>query len=143
MTAAELLPTLLAAGAPAADAAHAADGPIGQSAAWPVLLNVVRIGMAIIILGILLSIYRLMRGPTLADRVLASDSLSIHVLAFVLLLSLVLETSIYLDAALVVALIGFASTVAFGQYIGARADESRIEAHIARANQASTEASSS
>jgi len=91
---------------------------LNTSDAWPLLLWVVRIGFATVTAGMLLCLYRLLRGPHLADRVLAGDTLAMHVVALVVLLAIRLRTDIFFDAALVVALIGFASTLAFAQYIG-------------------------
>jgi multicomponent K+:H+ antiporter subunit F len=60
-----------------------------------------------------------MKGPSLADRVTAADTLALEVIGLVIVLAIRLETTIFFDAALVVAIVGFASTVAFAQYIGA------------------------
>ncbi|MBL1218225.1 MAG: K+/H+ antiporter subunit F [Planctomycetes bacterium] len=73
--------------------------------------------------GMVLCLYRMLRGPHLADRVLAGDVLSMHVVGLVILLTIRLRTTAFFDAALVVAIIGFASTLAFAQYIGARRSE--------------------
>ncbi|MEM1211088.1 MAG: monovalent cation/H+ antiporter complex subunit F [Planctomycetota bacterium] len=78
------------------------------------------IGVALILLAICLCIYRMIRGPHLADRVLAGDTIAILVVGIVAVFSMMLETALFFDAALVVAIIGFASTVAFSQYIGAK-----------------------
>jgi multicomponent K+:H+ antiporter subunit F len=100
------------------------------------LLLIVTLGIVSVILGISLCVYRLYRGPHLADRVLAADTLSLHVVALVILLAIRLETAIFFDAVLVVAIIGFASTLAFAQYIGnkrqdhqAESGEDVVEAH--------------
>jgi len=76
-----------------------------------------------ITLGIVLVLYRMLRGEHLADRVLAADALALHVVGLVILLAIRLGTEVFFDAALVVAIIGFASTLAFAQYIGNRRKE--------------------
>ncbi len=78
------------------------------------------IGLAILLLGIVGCCYRIFKGPHLADRVLAGDTIAILVAGIVILFTMILENDLFFDAALVVAVIGFASTVAFSQYIGAR-----------------------
>ncbi|BAM02829.1 Na(+)/H(+) antiporter subunit F [Phycisphaera mikurensis NBRC 102666] len=78
------------------------------------------LGLASICAGMVLCLYRLWRGPGLADRVLASDVFAFHVVALVILLSVYLRNLTFFDAALGVAIVGFASTVGFAQYIGAR-----------------------
>ncbi|MFW5682167.1 MAG: monovalent cation/H+ antiporter complex subunit F [Phycisphaeraceae bacterium] len=94
--------------------------PPPSSPLEPALMLVATIGVALLAVGIIICLYRMLKGPHLADRVLAADMLSIHVLALVVLLAIKFESAIFFDAALVVAILGFASTVAFSQYIYAQ-----------------------
>jgi len=112
----DLWPSLLAAAGPTVGAA----APAPSSALEPVLFAAVQVGMVLVIGGIFISLYRVVRGPHLADRVLAADVLAVHVVALVVLLAIRLETAVFYDAALVVAILGFASTLAFAQYIYAQ-----------------------
>ena len=115
-------PTLLIAAADAmADAknapAHATDRTVlGQ---W-IVDWAAPMGIVILLLCVCLCLYRLCRGPHLADRVLAGDTFAIVVVGIVVLFTVMLENDLFFDAALVVSIIGFASTVAFSQFIGAR-----------------------
>lgn len=68
-------------------------------------------------LGIILCAIRLMRGPSIADRAVALDQIAVETVAIVLLYSMRVDDSVYLDAATVVALIGFLGTLAFARYI--------------------------
>jgi multicomponent K+:H+ antiporter subunit F len=70
------------------------------------------VGLAMLLCG-----WRLLRGPTLPDRVLALDTLYVNVVAFVVLLGIRQGTGLYFEAALLVALLGFVSTVALGRYL--------------------------
>ncbi len=70
------------------------------------------VGLAMLLCG-----WRLLRGPTLPDRVLALDTLYVNVVAFVVLLGLRQGTGLYFEAALLIALLGFVSTVALGRYL--------------------------
>ena len=88
----------------------------GQS----LLFGVVDVGIVTLTIGMLILFYRIVRGPQLADRVLSSDAFSLHVVGLVILLAIRLRTEVFFDAAIVVAIIGFASTLAFAQYIGNR-----------------------
>lgn len=94
-------------------------GPVGQSAAGPLLQLVLELGLVMLVVAMALCIYRLLKGPSLADRVLAADTLALEVTGLVIVLAIRLETTVFFDTALVVAIIGFVSTVAFAQYIGA------------------------
>jgi multicomponent K+:H+ antiporter subunit F len=67
--------------------------------------------------AILLSLTRLLRGPTAPDRILALDTLYVNGLALVILLGIKLRTTIYFEAALVIAMLGFIGTVALAKYI--------------------------
>ena len=123
---ADIAPALLSSGASllaAASTGAAADtSASGGAASLSLPLRItVDFGMVSLVLGIVLCLYRVLRGPHIADRVLAADALSMQVVGLVILLTLRLGTTAFFDVALVVAIIGFATTLAFAQYIGAHA----------------------
>ncbi len=91
-----------------------------SSLAEPLVHGVVWLGSVTLIIGIGICLHRIFKGPHLADRVLAADAMSLHVVGIVILLAIQLQTTVFFDAALVVAIIGFASTLAFAQYIGSQ-----------------------
>jgi multicomponent K+:H+ antiporter subunit F len=72
-------------------------------------------------LALALNVYRLARGPALSDRILALDTLYVNAIALLVLLGIAFDTQHYFEAALVVALLGFISTIALAKYI-ARGD---------------------
>lgn len=107
---------------PAPDAAHTAQvahaahvAPLWstQLVSWCVTASLV-----LIVLGMLACIFRLLRGPHLADRALAVDTLGVQLIGLVLLLMIFWETPWFIDGILVLSLLGFAGTVAMAQYIG-------------------------
>lgn len=114
----DLLPNILIA---AADASHAVEPVKTEHSlmAGPLLI-ITQIGVGILVLGILLCLYRMIKGPHLADRVLAGDTVAMLVAGLVVMLAIKYDTALFYDAALVVAILGFVSTVAFAQYIGAK-----------------------
>lgn len=65
----------------------------------------------------LLNVYRLVQGPDAPDRILALDTLYINGIALVILLDLVLGTRLYLEVALLMAVMGFVGTVAMAKYL--------------------------
>jgi len=75
------------------------------------------INITILLIALFLALYRFLRGPTLTDRVIAFDTLSIMSLALIVILALYFERMLYLDIALVFGLIGFLGTTLFGRYI--------------------------
>lgn len=75
------------------------------------------IGIAAVTLTLLLCGWRLLRGPTIADRVLALDTLYLSLVALVVMLGLRWQTPLLFEAALIVALLGFVGTVALARYL--------------------------
>lgn len=68
-------------------------------------------------LAMLLAGWRLLRGPSLPDRVLALDTLYVNSLALLVLLGLHWRTQIYFEAALVIAMMGFVGTTVLARYL--------------------------
>lgn len=68
-------------------------------------------------LSLLLTLYRLLRGPNTTDRALALDTLYVNTVALLIMYGIVLDDNIYLEAAMVIAMLGFVGTVALGRYI--------------------------
>ena len=67
--------------------------------------------------ALILNLYRLAVGPDLPDRVLALDTMYINSIALIVLLGLWLNTKTYFESALLIAMLGFISTVAVCKYI--------------------------
>lgn len=65
----------------------------------------------------LLCIFRLARGPGVADRVLALDTLVINAIALIVMVGILYESPLYFEAALLFAMVGFLTTVAFCKFI--------------------------
>lgn len=68
-----------------------------------------------------LTLYRLIKGPDAPDRILALDTLYINAVALLIVLGIYDNSSIFFEAALLIALMGFVATVALARYI-ARGD---------------------
>ncbi|MBP5154091.1 MAG: cation:proton antiporter [Lachnospiraceae bacterium] len=62
-------------------------------------------------------LFRLIKGPTAADRAVAADSIEILADLALILFALYSGRSIYLDIALVTALLGFVGSVIIGRYL--------------------------
>ena len=74
------------------------------------------ISFGLIILSILLGFVRLFRGPSLADRVVALDMMTVSIVAFCALFAIRTDDPVFLDIALVLALVGFLTTVALARF---------------------------
>jgi len=68
-------------------------------------------------LALLLNLYRLLRGPGPADRILALDTMYINSLALLILLGMHFGTTVLFEAALVIAALGFVGTVVLSKFI--------------------------
>ena len=78
---------------------------------------------AILGVALCLAFLRLVRGPTLPDRVVALDLTTILVVAVIALYAIATHGRILLDTAIVLALVSFLGTVAFARYVGRRAQD--------------------
>jgi multicomponent K+:H+ antiporter subunit F len=75
------------------------------------------IGFACFSLALVLNLYRLYRGPSLADRVLALDTMVINGIAILILYGMYEGTAVYFEASLLFAMVGFISTVAYCKFL--------------------------
>lgn len=69
-------------------------------------------GFVLVVAAMLLTLYRLVRGPALPDRIVALDTLYINAVALLMLVGIHLDSSVFFEAALLIAMMGFAGTVA-------------------------------
>ncbi|MFL5303084.1 MAG: K+/H+ antiporter subunit F [Anaeromyxobacteraceae bacterium] len=76
-----------------------------------------RVALGCLVLAMALALVRLLRGPTAQDRVLAFDCLNLDAMLVMLTLGLSYRSSSYLEAALLVSLIGFVSTTAMAKFL--------------------------
>jgi multicomponent Na+:H+ antiporter subunit F len=79
------------------------------------------LALGLLLTALLLSFVRLMRGPSLPDRVVALDTIAGVAVAIMATLAIVLDEPVFLDVGIVVALVAFVGTVAFAQYLGREA----------------------
>lgn len=70
-----------------------------------------------VVLATVCCLVRLVRGPSVADRAIALDTVAVNLVAIIVLLSIRYETVAYFDSALVIAVLGFLGTVAIAKYL--------------------------
>lgn len=70
-----------------------------------------------VMVAVALGFVRLIKGPSLADRVVALDLMTVLIVAFCGLCAVLSGVQAFLDVAIVLALIGFLATVAFARFI--------------------------
>ncbi|GGC09239.1 K+/H+ antiporter subunit F [Novosphingobium endophyticum] len=75
------------------------------------------IALTCIALAVVLNLYRLLRGPTAPDRILALDTMVINAIALIILFGIREGTTVYFEAALLLAMVGFVGTVAYAKFL--------------------------
>jgi multicomponent K+:H+ antiporter subunit F len=67
--------------------------------------------------ALVLDLWRMARGPDATDRILALDTMMINVIALLVLYGIWRGTAIYFEAAMLFAMVGFVSTVAYCRFL--------------------------
>jgi multicomponent K+:H+ antiporter subunit F len=75
------------------------------------------IAFALTALAMALALYRLMLGPNPVDYILALDTMVINAIALIVLMGIIWDTSMYFEAAMLFAMVGFLTTIAFCKYL--------------------------
>ena len=81
---------------------------------FELLLKIALFGVSLSMLGFL---YRLIKGPSVPDRVIALDAMGINLIAFVALASITMDSSAYLEAILLLGILSVIGTVAFAKFL--------------------------
>jgi multicomponent K+:H+ antiporter subunit F len=83
----------------------------------PVLVLALRFALGCLALGMALALLRIARGPSAQDRILAFDCLYVNAMLAMLTLGLWYRSGTYYEAALLVSLLGFASSTAMAKFL--------------------------
>ncbi|MFJ7650110.1 Na(+)/H(+) antiporter subunit F1 [Lysinibacillus sp. NPDC097279] len=79
--------------------------------------KVLLVALALFSISIALSLYRVIKGPSMPDRAIALDTIGINLLSAIAIVSIVLKTKAYLEAILILGILAFIGTIAFTKYI--------------------------
>ncbi|WP_412758983.1 Na(+)/H(+) antiporter subunit F1 [Niallia taxi] len=71
----------------------------------------------VIVIAMIGFTYRAIKGPTTPDRVVALDAIGIGLAGLTALISIVLNTSAFLEVILVIGILAFIGTVAFSKFL--------------------------
>jgi len=82
-----------------------------------VMSGLLLISLTLLAFGILGCMYRLLKGPSISDRIAALDSIGIFLLSMVAILCMLFKTYVYIDIVLVIGILTFIGTTAFARYI--------------------------
>lgn len=89
----------------------------------------INIALVLLSLAFLLTIFRIVKGPTLPDRILGLDMLVGAAIGYIAVIGVKTGYTLYVDIAIALGLVGFLATVAFARFILVRgqADEGGTE----------------
>lgn len=77
----------------------------------------IQISLVILTLSFFLIVYRIVRGPTLPDRIVGLDMLVAVGIGFIAVIGVKTDFYLYLDIAIALGLVGFLATIAFARYV--------------------------
>ncbi len=81
-----------------------------------------QLSLILILIGMAVAFVRIAKGPSLADRVVALDMMTVTIISFCGVYAVVMDEPSLLDVAIVLALVGFLATVALARYAERRFD---------------------
>ena len=81
------------------------------------MMTFIMASIVVICLSMIAVIYRMVKGPSASDRVVALDSLGVSLITLIGLFSILVETSFFLEIVLLLAILSFIGTVAFSKFI--------------------------
>ncbi len=81
------------------------------------LAIVIPVSLTLLGAACLLTLARLVRGPSLPDRILALDTLNINAIALIVVYGIWLRSTVFFEIALLMAVMGFIGTVALTKYL--------------------------
>jgi multicomponent K+:H+ antiporter subunit F len=76
-----------------------------------------RIAFVGIVAAQIMSMIRLVIGPSVGDRILALDTMVVNAIGLIVLLGIAQGTRIYFEVTLIIAMLGFVSTVAYARFV--------------------------
>ncbi|WP_372950083.1 monovalent cation/H+ antiporter complex subunit F [Mariniphaga sp.] len=84
---------------------------------YSISIVVLIITFSFLLAALVLAFIRLLKGPSINDRIAAMDVIAIVVMGFIVVYSVLIEKEIYLDLAVIISLISFIGTVAVSTYL--------------------------
>ena len=76
-----------------------------------------RISLVLFTLSIAIVLYRVIRGPSMPDRVIALDTIGVNLISGIAVISILLQTRAFLEAILIIGILSFISTIALSKFI--------------------------
>jgi multicomponent K+:H+ antiporter subunit F len=77
----------------------------------------IQAAIVMVVAALLLNLWRLLRGPSVLDRVVALDTMYVNAVPLLVLLGVQRGSALYFEAALIIAMVGFVGTVALCKFV--------------------------
>jgi len=81
------------------------------------MMTFILVSLVIVILSMVGILYRLFRGPSTPDRLIALDALGVTLISAIALLAILFETNFFAEVILLIAIMSFIGTAAFSKFI--------------------------
>lgn len=78
---------------------------------------ILKISLIFFSLTIAISFFRVVKGPSMPDRIVGLDMIGINLLSMVAIISMLFETKAYLEVILILGILSFIGTIAFSKYL--------------------------
>lgn len=78
---------------------------------------ILKIALTLFSITIAISFYRVVKGPSMPDRVVGLDTIGVNLLSMVAIISILFETKAYLEVILILGILSFIGTIAFSKFL--------------------------
>jgi multicomponent Na+:H+ antiporter subunit F len=78
---------------------------------------VINLSLLIVAISTILFVYRLVKGPTTPDRVIALDAIGINLIAITAIISIAIDSKSFVEIILLIGILAFIGTVAFSKWL--------------------------
>lgn len=78
---------------------------------------ILKTSLVLFMLATALTLYRVIKGPSLPDRAIALDTIGVILISAIAIVSIILKTKAFLEAILILGILAFIGTIAFSKYI--------------------------
>lgn len=78
---------------------------------------ILKIALTLFSITIAISFYRVIKGPSMPDRIVGLDTIGVNLLSMVAIISIVFATKAYLEVILILGILSFIGTIAFSKFL--------------------------
>ncbi|MGX9132906.1 Na(+)/H(+) antiporter subunit F1 [Rummeliibacillus sp. JY-2-4R] len=75
------------------------------------------VSLVLFSITIAVALFRIIRGPSMPDRVVGLDMIGVNLLSMIAIISILLETKAFLEVILILGILSFIGTIAYSKYL--------------------------